>query len=335
MKQKRFEEYHQGEWQRFAALLQTLEGSKRRWGRGRTGPPPPEDHLVTRDFPGAYRRLCQQLAVARDRHYSRPLVERLNHLALRAHQQLYRPPVLRLDRVVQFIGVDFPRRVRAEFSLVALGSLLFYGPLLAMGILVHQSPELIYSLMDPEQVRHLERAYDPSFDFQDGRDGESRLVMLGFYIYNNIGIGFRTFAGGMLFGVGSAFILVFNGVVIGAVAGLLISRGFAEPLFTFVIAHGAFELTAIVLAGVAGFKLGWALIAPGRHTRTQSLRRAAQRAIPLLYGFTGLLLLAALVEAFWSPRPLDPSLKYAVGASCWLLVVAYFALAGRRGSPTP
>jgi len=156
-------------------------------------------------------------------------------------------------------------------------------------------------------------------------------VMFGYYIMHNIGIAFQTFASGLLFGLGSVFFLIFNGLMIGAVAGHLTYVGYGQTFWSFVIGHGAFELSAIALAGAAGLKLGWALVAPGRLPRAESLRLAARKSVLLICGVMLFLLIAAFIEAYWSSmtRP-SYQTKYLVGAALWLLVVIYFVFAGRR-----
>jgi uncharacterized membrane protein SpoIIM required for sporulation len=97
-----------------------------------------------------------------------------------------------------------------------------------------------------------------------------------------------------------------------------------------VITHGAFELTGIVLSGAAGLRLGHALVAPGRRTRLEALKHHAHETVVMMYGVFGLLLIAAFVEAFWSSsRWIPPVVKYASGATCWLLVLAYLGWQGR------
>jgi uncharacterized membrane protein SpoIIM required for sporulation len=163
------------------------------------------------------------------------------------------------------------------------------------------------------------------------RDARDNLAMFGHYIHNNIGLGFRTFAGGALCGVGAAFILLFNGLLIGAVSGYLSARGLTENFYTFVAGHSPFELTGIVLAGMAGLKLGWAVIAPGRQQRVEALRQAAASGLRLVIGMSVLLLLAAFIEAFWSSNDAIPAqIKYAVGMAGWLLVALYLTRAGRH-----
>ena len=107
--------------------------------------------------------------------------------------------------------------------------------------------------------------------------------MLAFYIYNNVRIDFQCFAGGLLFGVGSIFFLVYNGLHIGAVAGHLTRVGYGETFWGFVAGHSSFELLGAVLAGAAGLRIGYALVAPGRaHARRRHARGGTSGGIPAL-----------------------------------------------------
>ncbi|MNF69704.1 hypothetical protein D3C84_515940 [compost metagenome] len=321
MKQNLFERRHQADWQAFAELLERLEHGK-------------ADARACETFAADYRRLCQQLALARERSYSSHLVEHLQQLAMRGHQQFYRHRSHLGARLLGFILGGFPRLVRSQWRSIAAASLLFYGSLLLMGLLVHNWPDLVYSVLDPEQVSSMESMYDPDarrIGPMSERDSGDDWMMFGHYIMNNIGIAFQTYAGGLIFGVGSLFFLLFNGLHIGAVAGHLTQIGYGETFWSFVIGHGAFELTAIAFAGGAGLQLGWALLAPGRLPRGESLRLAAARSVQLVAGVILLLLIAAFVEAYWSSITLvTPQVKYLAGAGLWLLVGLYFGLVGRR-----
>ena len=115
------------------------------------------------------------------------------------------------------------------------------------------------------------------------RSAETDFVMFGYYIANNIGIGFRTFAGGILFGIGTLFLLVYNGLVIGGVAGHLTAIGYRDTFWSFVSAHGAFELTAIAVCGAAGLRLARAVLAPSQYSRARALALAGPR-LPDLRG---------------------------------------------------
>lgn len=287
----------------------------------------------TAQLPGRYRQVCQHLALARERHYPPALVERLNRLVVQAHHQLYQSRQPLGGMISQFLLRDFPALVREHWKIFWLAALVFYGSFIAIAVAIWFHPSLIYSVVGAEQVHSYEHMYDPAkrvIGFE--RDDASDFLMFGYYIRHNIGIGFQTFAGGMLGGVGSLVILLFNGIGIGAVAGHLTRIGYTETFWSFVCGHGAFELTAIVLCGMAGLLLGHAMIAPGPYSRADALRLKARIAVQIIYGATLFLVIAAMLEAFWSSSTLIPPLvKYIVAALLWSGVTAYFLLAGRSG----
>lgn len=330
MKQSLFESRYQASWERFAARLEQLE-ARQGWRKRKAGSKPAE-HA---DFSAAYRQLCQQLALARERGYSSHLVDPLQQLAMRGHQQLYRRRGHVIASLLNFLLAEFPRRVRAERRFVFIAGGMLYASMIGMGLLVYLFPDLIYSIVDPSQVSEMESMYEPAAQRLGRaaiRGSSDDLAMFGFYIMNNIGIGFQTFSSGMLFGVGSLFYLLFNGLMIGAVAGHLTDIGYVQTFWPFVLGHGAFELNAIALSGAAGLKLGWALLVPGRLSRSEALRIAAAQSMPLVYGVIVFLLIAAFIEAYWSSMTvIGPTVKYCVAAGLWTLVTTYLLFAGGSG----
>ena len=210
--------------------------------------------------------------------------------------------------------------------------LLFFGPLAVLSFAVPRYPDFAYVVLPADILDEVQQMYgDNTKSLGRKRKADSDVAMFGFYIFNNVRIGFQTFAGGLLFGLGTIFYLLFNGLFIGTVIGYIVHSGLSTNFFSFVAGHGAFELTAICLSGAAGLKLGYALVAPGRRTRAAALRAAAVEALPLVVGLAAMLLVAAGIEAFWSPRTsVPPPVKYGVGALGWLLVLAYFAFVGRE-----
>jgi uncharacterized membrane protein SpoIIM required for sporulation len=284
------------------------------------------------EFPRLYRQVCQHLALARRRAYSMHLLERLNALVLQGHQRLYSSDISRKSWLTHFFLEQFPTEVRREWRLVMVSMLLFFGPLAVMLAGSQWEPEIVYRVLEPETLRGMEAMYEPS-EGRIGRerDSESDLLMFAYYIYNNTGIGFRTFASGLLFGLGTVFTLLYNGLVIGSIAGHLTSAGYGENFWSFVSGHSALELTAIVLSGAAGLRLGLALLSPGRYSRLHATRIAAKQSVRIVAGAATFFVLAAFVEAFWSSMSWLPVwLKYIVGLTMWPIVLGYLLLAGSR-----
>jgi uncharacterized membrane protein SpoIIM required for sporulation len=328
VKQEIFERRYTGRWEEFERWSEVLDKGRR------AAVSTSERREIGREFPARYRQICHHLSLARARRYSFGLQQRLNRLALEGHRHLYRARTPVLSSVLLFIAAGFPRAFRRHGRFILFAALIFILPGAGMSIALTLDPDLIYSLVDPAQVAEMESMYDPANrSLGRERQSDTDLAMFGYYIANNVGIGFRTFAGGLLFGLGSMFFLGFNGLFLAAVATHLTTAGFASTFWPFVSGHSAFELTAIVIFGGAGLMIGMAGLAPGRKKRWHAIRDRARDALPLVYGGGGMLLLAAFVEAFWSSTTWPPvPFKFAVGGALWVLTLLYFWLAGRHES---
>jgi uncharacterized membrane protein SpoIIM required for sporulation len=327
VKQHQFQSRHDAEWTRIASWLSV------RGKRSTTD----QVLLDDIDFAAAYRRLCQHYAVAQRRGYSASLLMRLRDLVHRGHVVLYRPPAPRWRRCIEFLSSEYPRLVRRYRHYFAVSATLLFLPMIGCIVLLQWRPELVHTLFDAEQLVKFEAMYDPQSAQQRlGRDSGSDMQMFGHYVMNNVSIGFRTFASGLLGAVGPVFTLMFNGVVIGAIAGHLTAIGYGEPFWRFVVGHSAPELLAIVISGAAGLLLGMALLAPGQRSRARALIEDGAVGAKLVLGVFAMLLFAAFVEAFWSSIGWMPDVvKYGSGGALWLLIGVWLWRGGRNAGPDP
>jgi uncharacterized membrane protein SpoIIM required for sporulation len=330
MKENQFVALREMEW---LAWDLWLEGRKRREDGRKTRDKPPVAEITPETLPSAFRRLCHDVSLARDRRYSSALIDALQQRVLAAHQRVYGARGDLRGAWLDFLGTGLPRLVRAERRFVLAAALLFFVPLLLCLMLAQVFPDSVYYILSPESVAQYERMYAPEarrpgMPHNIAADGQ--LAMLMYYIGNNVQIDFQCFAGGILFGLGSVFFLVYNGLMIGMVAGHLTEVGYVGTFWGFVAGHSGPELIGAVLSGAAGLKIGYALIAPGRLRRREALAQAAQGAVRLLYGAAFLTFCAAFVESLWSPlRNLPFSLKIGAGLAVWGALIAYFCCFGR------
>jgi uncharacterized membrane protein SpoIIM required for sporulation len=318
-----FEQLYQAEWDELRALLARIRNEK----TGKNAEPVHGERVAA-----LYRRACEHLALARARAYPAYIIDRLEQITADAHQAIYQQSELGLAGLKRLAVIEFPRAVRAQAAYVWVSICVFVLPMIVLGVLVYVRPELILSVVDANTAANFEQMYSKTADsIGRVRAAQSDWQMFGFYIRNNIGVAFQCFASGLFAGVGSIFFIAFNGALAGAVAGYLTERGLSSTFYSFVVTHAAFELTAIVLAGAAGLRMGHSLLAPGRSTRLQALVIAARESVVIVYGVTAMLLLAAAVEAFWSSAIWLPiPVKYSVAAVCWIAVIGYLTLQGRR-----
>lgn len=314
-----FEQRHAAEWAALEAALEALE-------QGRPG----TDAAACAQ---GYRRVCEQLALARSRAYPLHLAERLDTLAQRAHRLIYRERPTPGAGLRRLLLHTFPRTLRAERRMLWLATLAFVGPLLAAYLATRWDPAFALGVLDTRQLSQFDTMYgDGSSAFGRPREAETDWQMFGYYIRNNVSVAFQCFATGLAAGLGSLFFLVYNGLLAGAVAAYLDTRGLGHNFWPFVVTHSAFELTAIVISGAAGLMLGRALLAPGRMTRVQALREAGRGAAVLVAGAALMLVAAAVLEAFWSSAAwVAPAVKFGVAALGWTAVLAFLWRAGRGG----
>lgn len=284
------------------------------------------------------REVSHDLAVVRGKGWDLRLETFLNELAGRGYNNFYRAPSGTLAQLGRFFLVDYPRMIRQHGVAILLGCALFFVPFFAAWAAVYAQPTRAQRILPVAALEQLDKMYGEEGGLSTGGTSitavpgyvEERSLMLGFYIQHNIGIAFRTFALGLTFAVGTVYTLLSNGIAIGAVMGHVHSAGNGERIFSFVITHGSFELMAIGISGGAGLVLGNALLHPGRRTRWEALKVEGLDAIQIAGGAGVMLLIAAFLEAFWSPAPIDPIYKYIVGTIAWAFVLGYVLLAGRK-----
>ena len=255
-----------------------------------------------------YRQVISDLAIARRDFPDDQLTVSLNALAARAHLRLYRAPAPSWRRMGQFFWSDFARRFRSAGAYLSVAALLLFGPaaLAYLGALLDPT---VREALVPAQLRRVMESGRTWTDIEPSlRPGMATLIFT-----NNIQVAFLCFAGGVLFGLGTVYALVTNGLMLGGVLGAAQFYGMAPLLWAFISPHGYLELTCIVIAGAAGLMLGDALLRPGLLQRREALARAARRAVELVAGAAPILVVAGLVEGFISPSELPMAMKYLIG----------------------
>jgi uncharacterized membrane protein SpoIIM required for sporulation len=221
--------------------------------------------------------------------------------------------------------------VRAEARLLWLVMGCFWIP---FGVMLWSSGHDMRwaeSMLGPEALENLQAGFGKGEGgVEKVRDNfGSNFEMFAFYILNNVGIDFRTFAGGILGGVGTLLIVMFNALAIGASAGWVQQEGDMEKFLEWISGHVTPEFLGMLFSAMAGLRLGLALIRPGRMTRRRALATAGRKAVRLLYGAAALTLLAAVIEGFWSPLPVALEIKYGFGLALTAFLVLWLLLAGR------
>jgi uncharacterized membrane protein SpoIIM required for sporulation len=148
-----------------------------------------------------------------------------------------------------------------------------------------------------------------------------------------MGVALTTFAAGITLGLGTAYLMLLNGLLIGVIAAACAEAGMSLQLWSFVAPHGALELPAIFIAGGSGLRLAQGLLFPGFLPRRTALGHGAREAAHLVLGMMPILVVAGLVEAFVSPTDMPVPQKFALAGALFALLVVYLSSA-REKPPT-
>jgi uncharacterized membrane protein SpoIIM required for sporulation len=315
---KQFHKANEARWQEGEEAIVKLARRK-----GRLEP------VEARRLPALFRKSCQDLGVSGERLYGLALSSRLNGLVMGLFRHLHRSRT-RL-RPVRFLARTFPGAFKHNLAFFWLSVILFWLPFALMMLSGSSGLSWIQAIIGPQGMQGLDAMYSKNGDaLAHGRETHgSDFMMFTFYILNNVSIDFRTFAGGIFFGIGTLFFTVFNGLAIGASAGYVQATGDPMKFWTFVSGHSAFELVGLHVSSMAGLRLGWGLIRPGQLTRMAALVKNARESLVLLGGAATLTFLAAFIEGFWSAHPHPAAIKFSVGGVFWVLTLAYLA-SGRK-----
>jgi uncharacterized membrane protein SpoIIM required for sporulation len=308
----RFVEDRRARWSRLAALVESAQGRVTRLDAGETLE---VGHL--------YRAATSDLAIAQ-RDFKRDAVaERLNDLVAAAHAIVYSEAPASRGRLWRFVSRDIPQSARASLPFTGAAFLIFLAPAvvtLAAGLL---NPDVAASSLPTEQREELVRRV-PGNEIPV----DARAVAGPFIIANNIYVSVLAFGGGLTLGALTIYALIENGAMLGTIFAILIARGVAGNLLTFILSHGFLELSAIFFSGGAGLRFAWAILHPGELYRGDALRLAGVQAIQVMFLVAATLTVAGIIEAFVSPTLLAVPLKLAVGVSTGALLWGYVLLAG-------
>jgi len=271
-----------------------------------------------------YRSTAADLALARRRWPGDPVVARLEDLVGRARHLVYASP-RRAFSPLRFLATGYWRVVAERPLMLAVAAALLFAPAVLATGWAAQDPGAAGGLV-PAQYRDVGEPRTRGTDLGLAPDEQAGVSAEIFT--NNIRVAFLAFAGGLTGGVLTAALLIFNGVLLGTVAGLAWGAGNTRPFVELVSAHGVLELSCIVVSGAAGLRLGWAIVAPGLLPRGTALRREARRAVLIALGTAPWLVVAGLVEGFLTPSGLGLANAVAIGAT---LGVVYWGLMLWRG----
>lgn len=270
-----------------------------------------------------YRQIAADLAALREDRGSVHFARYLNQLLARAHNIIYSARKASPSAIVRFFILNYPVVFRRNLRFVAVAFAVFALGALVGGALTYQDPDFKLSILGPQMVRTIEKREMWTHSIVGVKPQASSYIMT-----NNLSVGFMTFALGITAGIGTLYMLLFNGLLMGVIGMACHLSGMSLQLWGFVAPHGVLELPAIFIAGGAGLRIAAGLLFPGYLPRRESLVRAGTEAVQLLLGTIPILIIAGTIEGFVSPTSLATRLKFGMAAALFVLLLIYLFVVG-------
>jgi uncharacterized membrane protein SpoIIM required for sporulation len=285
------------------------------------------DPAELRELGLLYRQGAADLSSARADRSSRALEQYLNRLVGRAHNYVYSGQRISAASVWRFFAYGYPRLLRRLSGYVTAATAVFLLAGLLGTLITILRPDFATMMLGPQMMDTIQQHKMWTDSVLSAKPQASSAIMT-----NNIGVCFMTFAGGILAGLGTLFLLFNNGLEIAVVLTCCAQHHMALNLVSFMAAHGALEIPSIMIAGAAGLRLGAGILFPGMLRRREALALAGNEAVQLISGTIPLLIVAGTLEAFLSPTHAPMALKFAVCAVLFTGLVVWLSEGGRKQS---
>ncbi len=307
------------EWARLEALVeQANKKSKRISGEDL-------DELLMR-----YQRSSAHLSYVRSTYGDPQLTARLTRAVAGARAVIYGSQPRVRGALRTFFAATFPAAVWVARTQVLVAAIALLLPWAIVAVWMMNSPAAIEAFAPPAlREAYINEDFEAYYSSAPAAEFSSKVFL------NNIQVSFLAFVTGILFAVPTIALLVFNGANVGVAAGLFHDAGEGSKFWGLILPHGLLEITAIIVAGGAGLRMGWSMIVPGDRTRTQSLIQEAQRSVSIILGLIIVFILAGLIEGFVTPSPLETWARISIGVAAfvafWSYILAFGPSAAAQG----
>lgn len=310
MNMKQFIQQHRADWKALEEQARLL--SKKR------------SQLTTTNidqFDILYQKAAQNLSYSQTYFPNQEVTQYLNQLVSKAHNILYQSEHSSWKQVRYFFSTKFIGLLLEQWKGILIAMFLFFLGGLASFLVVADEPLQLYSILPADMAQSI---MDPGDLEANAHAGNIDATLMSAQIMtNNIQVAILAFAGGLFFGILTVYILIYNGIIVGALAGLFWSSGNSYVFWAYIVPHGIIELIAIFIAGGAGLLMGYKLFVPGNLSRKYQLKRHTLRSVQLLLGTIPIFIIAGVIEGFITPADLSLEIKYAVALLTLIAFIVY------------
>ncbi|TYS70372.1 stage II sporulation protein M [Sutcliffiella horikoshii] len=309
MNVKQFIKQHRSQWKELEKLASDLHKRKNITGKN------------LERFHSLYQKAAQHLSYSQTYFPEEEVTSYLNGLVSKAHNLLYKDQITSWKQASDFLGHKFIGLLFEQWKFVMVAMLLFTIGGLGSYFAVLYDPLYLYSILPGDMAQN----FDPE-KLGDSDGMVDAPVMSASILTNNIQVAILAFAGGITFGLLTVYVLIYNGIIVGAIAALFWHYDKTYEFWAYIVPHGMIELTAIFIAGGAGLLMGYKLFVPGEYSRGYQLKWNAKRSVQLLLGTIPLFIIAGIIEGFITPAAISLEAKYLVAGLTVMGLILYVAL---------
>ncbi|MBO0995085.1 stage II sporulation protein M [Bacillus sp. SD088] len=277
-----------------------------------------------KQFYQLYQKASQNLSYSQTNFPNEKLTGYLNELVARAHNVLYKDQTTSVGQFRHFFTTTFIGLLLEQWKAIVVAMRLFVLGMAGSFFSVIADPLHIYTILPNDIVQSVDPNQLGSSDGTVDSPTMSASIMT-----NNIQVAFLAFAGGITFGLLTVYVMVYNGIIVGALAGLFWAHGKSFDFWAYIVPHGMIELTAIFIAGGAGLLMGYKLFVPGQYSRGFQLKTQSIRSVQLIIGTIPLFIIAGVIEGFITPAAFSLEVKYFV-AFLTIIGLILYVLIGKQ-----
>lgn len=266
-----------------------------------------------------FRQSSHQLAYARTHFPGSEVISYLNALVANSHNNIYSVKKYDLSEVSSFFSFNLPNSIKKHKTYILTATAIFLFGFVLSWLLVASNSQNAAYFMPKDMIENINWDMDTSTQWDYP-------VMSSYIMTNNISVAFKAFVFGITLGIGTFYILFFNGAMLGALTGLVYHLGSPIVFWSLILPHGILELTAIFIAGGAGLILARSILIPKEYSRKHSVISGAKEATSLMLGVIIFLIIAGIIEGFFTPINISPIYKLIFAALTLIVIIAYFAI---------
>jgi uncharacterized membrane protein SpoIIM required for sporulation len=285
-------------------------------------------HSELQRFALLYRQAAADLSTLRQDPSGASYGKFLGELLSRAHNSIYAAQPANKKAVFDFYLKTYPAIFQRNLRYTAVATVIFTLAAVAGSILTFRDPDFSLQILGPGMLQTIERREMWTHSIVAMKPVASSAIMT-----NNLAVAFTMFSAGILAGIGTVVMTLFNGLLLGVIGSACWISGMSIKLWSFVAPHGVLELPAIFIAAGAGLRLAQGLLFPGTLPRRDALINAGSEAVQLLLGVIPMLIVAGVIEGFVSPSALPIPLKFGLAAALFAFLLAYLFSAPNSTQP--